>query len=137
MQPPKLQPLKLKTNKAPIFDIHANPDEDPELPYSGGSSSSFINDDLNAPAEKIKRKQRQERSDLLPVAKDIFAFINEERTAIADIRAYMNTLGASPDKDKLMAEYRARELYITYLGRFETWMLNRLSKTPASKLRTP
>lgn len=122
----------LQVNKPPILDINASED-DPELPYSGGSSAAFINDVPNKTADVLKKAQRQQRSDLLPVADDIFMFLNEERDAIKDIRAYIKTLGDSPNKEKLMAEYRARELYMNYLGRFELWMVNRLQKTPARR----
>ena len=126
----------LQTDKKPLLDINSDDfSDDPEIPYSGGSSAAFVNDELNKPAEEEKKKQRQQRSDLLPVAKDIFTFLNEETAALADIRAYIHTLGEKPNAEELIAEYRARELYVNYLKRFELWMVNRLSKTPANQLK--
>ena len=124
-----------KIDKQPLLDINANASDDPEIPYSGGSSAAFINDDLNKPAEKEKKKKVQQRSDLLPVATDIFTFLNEERAAVGDIRSYLTKLPPGASAVQIKDEYRARELYYGYLNRFELWMTNRLSKTPASKIK--
>lgn len=123
------------SDKPPVFDIKANQGDDPDIPYSGGSSSAFVNDNLNKSADTEKRKQRQQRSDLLPVAQDIFDFLNEERAAVGDIRSYMSTLPPGTNGLQIKDEYRSRELYLNYLGRFEQWIINRLSKTPANKIR--
>lgn len=124
------------SDKPPILDINANKGDDPEIPYSGGSSTSFINDALPQPgADKVKREQRKHRSDLLPVAEDIFKFLEAERTAVGDFRSYMTKLPPGTSGLEIKDEYRARELYFNYLGRFESWVINRLSKTPANKIR--
>ena len=135
MLPAKPFAKPIKTNKPPIFDINANEGDDPDIPYSGGSSAAFVNDSLNKPADAEKRKQRQQRSDLLPVAEDFFKFLNAERAAVGDLRSYMAKLPPGTSGVQIKDEYRARELYYGYLERFEQWMVNRLSKTPANKLR--
>jgi hypothetical protein len=121
------------TNKPPILDINSPDFDDPDMPFTGGSSAAFVNDELNKPAEKVKEDAKRQRNELLPVAADILQFIQSEKTAIADIRAYMKELGSKPSAAKISEEYRARELYIGYLGRFEQWMINRLSKTTAKR----
>ena len=130
-----------QTDKPPLLDINApSPDDDSDIPYSGGSSAMFLNDPLVNPdkestkkKEEQERKQRQQRSDLLPVAKDIYDFLDKERAAIADIRSYLGQLPPGTTGLQIKDEYRAREIYMGYLERFEAWMTNRLSKTPANK----
>jgi hypothetical protein len=126
----------LVTDKPPVLDIKANQGDDPDIPWSGGSSAAFINDNLIQPAaEKVKREARKQRSDLLPVAEDIFKFLDEERAAVGDFRSYMTTLPPGTPGLQIKDEYRARELYFDYLKRFELWVMNRLSKTAANKIK--
>lgn len=131
MPRPQLPPKPFITDKPPLLDINA--DDDPDMPYSGGSSAAFVNDDLNRPAEKVKQEHRRQRSELLPVANDIFKFVDEEKFAVGDIRSYMSKLPPGTSGIEIKDEYRGRELYLGFLGRFEQWMENRLSKTTAKR----
>lgn len=121
-----------RITKPPLLDIHTTPvDEDPEIPFSGGSSAAFRNDDLNRSAKETIEQQKRQRNELLPVAEDLFAIIRKEIEAIGDIRSYRKTLGEKPGAKDFEAEYRARELYVEYLERFQGLLFNRLSKTSA------
>lgn len=116
-------------DKPPIFDINAA--EDPEIPYSGGGSNMFANEDIAAEtAKKQIEAQRREKNELLPISNVVLNFIKAEREAIADIRSYIKTLGDNPTAKEIQAEYRARELYLNYLARFEMGITLRLTKLP-------
>lgn len=111
-------------------------DFDPDALHTGGSSAIFGNEEQSESTKVEKDKQRRQHNELIPHANDILNYIQEEKSAIADIRAYIKELGPKATKTALMDEYRARELYLGYLERFEKWMILRIAKKPSSPVLT-
>lgn len=114
-----------RPSKKPILDINA--DEDPDLPFSGGSSAAFINDKLNRPANKEKEEAAKKRSELLPVAEDILKHIADERSKVVSVQSFMFDKIDNPQD--MLDELRARKMYLNYLQELQTWIVTRLSKT--------
>jgi hypothetical protein len=106
---------------------------DPNIPWAGGTSSAFINDNLNESATEEKRKQKQQRSDLLPVASDLLKILEKEKASVMAVDSF--PLDKIEDAQKLLDELRARQLYLTFIGRLEGWILTRLQKTPVPRKR--
>lgn len=70
------------------------------------------------------KKQVDESYEVLPMAKTLQDFIDQERAEIKDYHSYASTVFARNGKSKanaedIEAEFRAREIYLTMLTRFE------------------
>lgn len=97
----------------------------------------------NQQSDKVKaeiQKQEQEARELLPVATTVSEFIAEERKDIERYHSYMASImsrnGAKqPKGDEIAAEFRAREIFLAMLERFEKKIEGRISALN-SKVRT-
>lgn len=107
-------------------------DKDPESLYSGINPGTFGNEEQTEGVKEEKRKQKEQTAELIPLAADIHAFLEEEKRAIGDVRSYLKDQKSTGEE--ILAEFRAREIYIGYLTRFETWMNNRLQKKQQNNL---
>lgn len=87
---------------------------------TGNSGHDTFGNEAEADAkqEAIAEQQAAIR-DLMPDVEFLRGYVDNEITAISDIRSYIKELGAKPSKAQIEAEYRARELYITFLQRFK------------------
>jgi hypothetical protein len=95
--------------------------------YTGASSGTvFGNEEQPAEVKEMREEEDKRLQELLPSLEIIFEFVNNEKQAIVDIRAYMKTLGEKPSASAIQDEYRARELYIGFLDRFQINVQNQL-----------
>jgi hypothetical protein len=108
--------------------------DDPTIPWAGGGSSAFVNDTLNESATEEIKKQKQQRSDLLPIAKDLVAIIEKEKARVWSVESF--ALDKTLNKQDLLDEIRARKLYIGFLGDLEGWILTRIQKTPVPRKKS-
>lgn len=92
---------------------------EPDQLYTGTVPSTFGNED--EPEAKVEAMTEQARmiEELMPSVQWVRDNIDDEIDAVSDLRAYIKTLGDNPASVALMAEYRARELYIGYLTRLK------------------
>lgn len=84
------------------------------------------NEAPNDTQQQAMDEQKSELSKLLPGVEEILKTIDEEKLAVADIRAYISKLGEKPSGDQIEREYRARELYIGFLDRLATNIQSRV-----------
>lgn len=86
--------------------------------YTGATGQdTFGNEQPTTDVTEVIEAQKAEIARLMPAAEDVLKIIEEEKKAIANIRAYITTLGPSPTKTQIYDEYRARELYIGFLDK--------------------
>lgn len=105
-----------------------NDDRDPESLYSGlmgPAVSTFGNEEQTDSVKDEILKRKEQSTALTPLAEDIKKYIDEEKMAIGDVRSY---LAKTHDPEEIKDEFRAREIYLEFLTRFDTWMQNRLAK---------
>lgn len=77
--------------------------------------STFGNEEVSTEQDEVVQEQQLAIEQLLPSVRQILDVIDEEIASVADIRAYMSTLGEAPDVLDIQAEYRGRELYVRFL----------------------
>lgn len=92
-----------------------------------GVTETFGNEDISPIVDEAIAEQRREAQELLPSIKAILATLDEEITAVADIRSYIKALGSQADWDAISSEYRARELYIEMIGRLKQSIANKVA----------
>ena len=100
-------------------------DKDVESLHTG-LRPTFGNEEQTEGVKAEKLKQKEQRSALTPLAQDIRGYIKEEILAVGDVRSYLKEQKGS--SQAIMDEFRARELYLGYLMRFEAWLTNRLQQ---------
>lgn len=107
--------------------------DDPTIPWAGGGSSAFINEDLNETAKDEIKKQKRQQSDLLPIADDLIKIFEKAKASVWSVESF--PLDKIENAQDLLDEIRARKLYIKFIGELEGWILTRLSKTPSPHKR--
>lgn len=80
---------------------------------------TFGNEDESAEQKEEIAEQQKQLAELLPSVQNIIDTCDAEIEAVADMRAYMKSLGADPKENVIKDEYRARELYIGFLERLK------------------
>lgn len=98
---------------------------------TGNTGQTFGNEEVLPTNDEAIEQQNFDAAQLLPSVKQILAVIDEEVTAISDIRSYIKEL-TKADYHTITAEYRGRELYIEFLGRLKTSIANKVSDVEAS-----
>ncbi len=94
---------------------------------TGGIDITFGNEKISTEQTEAIRQQQLEIEELLPSVKQLLNVIDEEIAAVADIRAYMQSLPDSPSREEIEAEYRGRELFIGMAERLKTSIANKLA----------
>lgn len=106
---------------------------DPENLYTG-VSSAFENEQPTETTSVAIQEQKTQKIGLLPIYKDIKAFVESEKQAAQDLAKL--DLEKIDNPTGLLDELRARKTYLGFLERFETWMDSKLNK-PAQNLSRP
>lgn len=94
---------------------------------TGNTGVTFGNEEVNAATDQALHEQDAQTAVLLPNVKAILATLQGEIDAVADIRAYMSTLGPKPSAAAITTEYRARELYIAMIDRLKINLANKVA----------
>lgn len=89
----------------------------------------------NQQSEQVKKEmleQSNEARALVPIAKTVSDFIAKERDDIKEFHSYLKSLlvrkgGKQPKKEDIEAEFRAREIYLGMLDRFESKIQGRVT----------
>jgi hypothetical protein len=85
---------------------------------SGQVDSTFGNETTQEVKKEAIAQQQRVISELMPDVEFLRRYVDQEVKAVSDIRSYMQVLGDAPTGKDIEIEYRARELYITFLFRF-------------------
>lgn len=94
---------------------------------TGNTGVTFGNEETTDLKQELVSEQAQQAQELLPSVKAILATLDAEIAAIADIRAYMKSLGPKPSASVVTQEYRARELYIEMIERLKLNIGNKVA----------
>lgn len=87
---------------------------------NSGIEQTFGNEEISDEQKEAIEEQKLELGQLLPGVDYIKAICQEEIDTVSDIRSYITDLGSKASKDAVQAEYRARELYITFIENLVT-----------------
>jgi len=93
---------------------------------TGSTGITFGNEEVNPATDQALHEQDAQTAVLLPNVKAIVATLQAEIDAVADIRAYMTSLGPKPTAAAITSEYRARELYIEMIERLKINLANKV-----------
>lgn len=94
---------------------------------TGNTGMTFGNEELNAVTDQALHEQDAQTAVLLPSIKAILLTLQAEIDAVADLRAYIKSLGPRPSAAAITSEYRARELYIEMIERLQQNVSNKVA----------
>ena len=133
-----MQPTAKKNPFSDEVDTSAT---DPANLYTGSGSQMFRNEQTNKDSKRVKElesKRAEQSSQLLPVAKDLLAFLAEKKVANADFRSFLTRLRGGGDKPKkqlteaqvrqLAVQAEAREMNNELIEELERWVMSKIRR---------